>query len=128
MELAAGDVTDTRIEAWMRHSLRLATARRDQPAHVYDQEDSGLYSCLYREVKLREWVLARWHRPDLLDGSAYVWWAYCVRHARLQIARYAGLMGDDEFLSACKRLRAERETADAQVQHQLWGKPRQETV
>lgn len=122
------------IEEWMHHSLRLARARYEQQfelAHAKGKEkphagriyDPALLNRLHREVKIREFVLKHWRRGDLLDGSARVWWVYMLAHAKLQIRRDAGELGDTVFLTACAILRRERDAADRRVEHLLWMKP-----
>lgn len=88
---------------WVLHSERMAEARL---ANARPDERPALR----REVEMRKYVRQRLRGE--MRGVAGVWRAYMVRHARLQIARYAGEIDEETFrreAGAALRWRNERD-------------------
>lgn len=116
------NVADKQIEDWMRHGLSLAEVRLAKLPGSRDYSREFEVS-LQREVKLREFVFRYRYHPQMLDGSALVWWRYCDAHARLQIRRYSNQITEELFRADTSKLRRDRSAADKTAQHGLWLKP-----
>ena len=89
---------------WMQHALLLCAKRlKKWPNH----EKRAKRERVRKELEARQDVLNNLEHD--LNGQAAVWCAYMVRHARLQIRRYAWELSETEFQAACKDLRLERD-------------------
>lgn len=94
------------VDAWLFHSLRLCSERlRNLP----EDADPGLRVHLQYELQVRRFVYANRHQCAGLTGAAKIWYDYMMRHANLQIARYAGDIDEATFHRAVQAARAERD-------------------
>lgn len=112
---------DAEVTGWIFHSLRLIHARvqhlRDAhhpevKAGTHRADDPAVIRRLRYELRVVQFCWDHREAAGSFQGSAAVWWAYMVAHARLQVKRYAGEMDNETFYEACAMLRLERDAAD----------------
>lgn len=96
---------------WMQHSQRLANERLSKERDLAKKhpDRANLERWTYRADCVND-VLKAVMTGELSDNPAELnaWYQYMIRHARLQVKRYAGKLTTEDFYDQCHQLREQR--------------------
>ena len=96
---------------WMQHAQRLANERLSKERDLAKKhpDRANLRRWTYRADCVND-VLKAVMTGELSDNPAELnaWYQYMVRHAMLQVKRYAGEIAPEDFYDQCRQLRERR--------------------